>query len=213
MTGKRGIQLCLAVVLHVTVCFALPPTIGIASAVGSFILNSNRVYGNANLFDGSELKTGRASSQVFLQNGAALTLGINSAGTVYRDHLLLEKGATKVDNMNGYSIRTADYRIEQQQPASQAVVRLDGDMLEVAALAGSLGVFNQKGSLLTHIGAGTASAFQTEEPDTRGGNAPNRPNNNNRLKYQTATALLLAATLAGLGLAIAAIVQPEPTSH
>ena len=213
MRGKRGIQWCLAVLLSVTLCFPLPPTIGIASAVGSFIVNSNRVYGNANLFEGSELKTGKASSQVFLQNGAALTLGINSAGTVYRDHLLLEQGATKIDNMNGYSIRTDDYRIEQELPTSQAVVRLDGDMVEVAALAGSLGVFNKKGSLLTHIGAGTASAFQVGEPDTRGGQGNSRPNNNNRLKTQAAMALLLAATLTGLGLAIAAIVQPEPTSH
>ncbi len=207
----RILPFLLATFLSLASCLALPPTIGIASAVGTFIVNSNQVDGNANLFDGSEIKTGKASSQIFLQNGAALTLGIDSAGTVYRDHLLLQGGATKVDNMNGYSIYADTYRIEQGQPASQAVVRLDGDTVEVAALAGSLNIFDKKGALLTHIGTGTASAFQTGA--SGGGQGGATPNNNNRRKYETATALLLAAMLAGLGLAVVAIVQPAPTSR
>lgn len=211
MSAKRISQICLGSVLSVAACFALPPTIGIASAVGTFIVNSNRVDGNANLFEGSELKTGKASSQVFLRNGAALTLGIDSAGTIYGDHLVLQQGATKVDNMNGYSVHAATYRIEQGQPASQAVVRLDGSMLEIAALAGSLNVFNHSGALLTHVGTGTATAFQTGAGGP--GQGSSNPNNNNRKKYEAATALLLAATLAGLGLAVAAIVQPSPTSQ
>ncbi len=212
MRGKRSAQFCFITVLFVMGCVALPPTIGIASAVGSFTLNSNQVDGNANLFEGSEIKTAKASSQIFLQNGAALTLGIDSAGTVYRNHLLLQEGATKIDNMDGYSVHAASYRVEQGQPASQAVIRLDGDMVEVAALAGSLNVFDKKGALLTHIGSGTASAFQTGASGG-GGQGTATPNNNNRRKYETATALLLAATLAGLGLAVVAIVQPAPTSH
>lgn len=212
MRGKRSAQFCFITVLFVMGSVALPPTIGIASAVGSFTLNSNQVDGNANLFEGSEIKTAKASSQIFLQNGSALTLGIDSAGTVYRNHLLLQEGATKIDNMDGYSVHAASYRVEQGQPASQAVIRLDGDMVEVAALAGSLNVFDKKGALLTHIGSGTASAFQTGASGG-GGQGTATPNNNNRRKYETATALLLAATLAGLGLAVVAIVQPAPTSH
>ena len=211
MKGTHSLRLCLTFLLSLVVCFAVQPTIGIATAVGTFIVNSNRVDGNANLFEGSELKTGKASSRVFLQNGAALTLGIDSAGTIYRDHLVLQQGATKVDNMNGYSVHASDYRIEQGQSASQAVVRLDEDMVEVAALAGSLNVLDKKGALLTHIGSGTASAFQAGAG--AGGQGIPNPNNNNRRKYKTATALLLAATLAGLGLAVDAIMQPAPTSH
>ena len=211
MRKNGGAAFCLVFLLSTSLGLALPPTIGIASAVGTFIVNSNAVDGNANLFEGSEIKTGRASSQIFLQNGAALVLGIDSAGTVYRNHLLLEQGATKVDNMDGYSIHAREYRIEQGQPASQAVVRLDKNMVEVAALAGSLNVLDRKGALLTHIGSGTASAFQAGGSGSNNGSPT--PNSNNRLKTTTATALLLAATLAGLGLAVAAIVQPEPTSH
>ncbi len=207
----RIFTLLLAVVLA---CSALPPTIGIASAFGSFVVNSNRVDGNANLFEGSELKTGKASSEVLLRNGAALTLGIDSSGTIYADHLLLQEGATKVDNMNGYSVHAADYRIDEGQPASQAVVRIEEDMVEVAALSGSLNVFDRQGALLTHIGAGTATAFQTgASPRPNRGGGGLTPNNNNRLKYRAAGTLLLAGTLAGLGLAVATFVQPAPTSQ
>lgn len=207
----KSLYFCFVSSLSLAVSLALPPTIGIASAVGTFMVNSNEVEGNSNLFEGSEIRTGKASSQIFLQNGATLTLGIDSAGTIYRDHLLLQGGATKVDNMNGYSIHAATYRIEQGQAASQAVVRLDGDTLEVAALAGSLNVFDRKGALLTHIGSGTASAFQFGAPG--GGQGSATPNNNNRIKREAATALLFAITLAGLGLAIDAILQPAPTSR
>ena len=214
----RAIRICAGSLLAAALGFSLPPTIGIASAVGSFVVNSSRVDGNSNLFDGSEIKTGKASSQILLQSGAALTLGIDSAGTVYRDHLLLQEGATEVNDMNGFSIHAGSLRIKQSQPASQAVVRLTEGTVEVAALSGSLDVFDRGGSLLTHIGAGTASAFQSgasAPPRSEGGsNVPSPPpNNNNHKKYVTATSLLLAGTLAGLGLAVAAVVQPAPTSQ
>ena len=211
MAGKRATQFGLLTILISSASAAIPPTIGVASAVGAFVVNSSQVNGNANLFDGSEVKTGQASSQVFLQSGSALTLGIDSTGVIYHDHLLLKQGATKVDNMNGFSVHAGDYLIEEQTIATEAVVRLDGDTVEVAALSGSLAVFDGKGALLTRIGSGTASAFQTGS--SGGGQNSPTANNNNRKKYEAATALLLAATLAGLGLAVAAIVQPSPTSH
>ena len=212
MAGIKGFQLYLIASLSFFSCYALPPTIGVASAIGTIVVNNAPVEGNANLFEGSEIKTGKASSQIFLQNGAALTLGIDSSGTIYRDHLLLSAGATKVDNMNGYNIQADRYHIEEGLRSSQAVVRLNSDAVEVAALAGSLNVFDEKGALLTRIGAGTASAFQSGAgPGTPG---PNRPkaNNNNRIRIRTAAYLLLGVTLAGLGLAVASIVQPAPTS-
>ena len=211
MRGNNVTRFAIAALMCVATSSAMPPTIGVASAFGMFVVNHNQVNGNANLFDGSELKTTRASSQIFLESGAALTLGIDSAGIIYRDHLLLQQGATKVDNMNGFSVHAANYRIEEGQAATQAVVRLDTDVVEVAALTGSLNVFDEKGALLTRIGSGTASAFQTG--GSGGGQGSPTANNNNRTKYRTATALLLAVTLAGLGLAVAAIVQPSPTSQ
>ncbi len=202
MKLKRPSKFCLAATLSIASSFAVTPTIGVASAFGTFTVNSAEVEGNANIFDGSQIKTDRASSQVFLQNGAALVVGTNSAGTIYKDHLLLQSGVTKVDNMGGYAVQAASYRIQADQPVSQAVVRVDGDTIEVAALSGSLNVF-QNGALLTHISAGTASAFQSGASADQSG----ATSQVNTKKKKLALFLLLAA-LVGLGLGVDAILQP-----
>jgi hypothetical protein len=190
--------------VSITSLLAATPTIGVASAVGTFMINGAEVEGNANVFDGSEIKTSNASSQIFLQNGSALTLGIQSSGIFYHDRFLLERGTTKVANMNRFAIESGSYRIEGT-PAAQAIVRLDGDTVEVAALTGSLNVFNSKGALLTRIGSGTASAFQS---GATAGQSGATAENNNKKKKLAALMLLLGGSLAGLGLAVDAILQP-----
>ncbi len=198
-------RLGFATISLTTFSLAATPTIGVATAVGTFKVNSSSVEGNANVFDGSEIRTGKAPSQVFLRSGSAVTLGTNSSGALYRDHIVLEDGATKVDNMTGYSVHAASYKIQAGQAGSQAVVRFNGGDVEVAALKGSLDVFNGRGVLLTHIGAGTASAFN-KDPQA-GPNSGPPPNTANRPK-EAALYGILAASIAGLGLAVDAIVQP-----
>ncbi|MBV8068807.1 MAG: hypothetical protein JO270_02805 [Acidobacteriaceae bacterium] len=207
---RRFFQLGAAVLSTALLCAALPPIIGVASALGTFIVNSAEVQGNANLFDGAQIKTSKASSQIFLQNGASLVLGIDSAGTIYRDRLVLEQGAAKIDNMSGFAVEAREYRIVSGQPASQVVVRLNGESVEVAALAGSVNVLNTGGALLTRIGSGTATAFQSNGGN--GGSGTARPNNNNRIRKDAALYLLLVGALAGLGLGVAAISESTSTS-
>ncbi len=205
MAVNRFLTFCFAAALSVISSFAVTPTIGVASAVGSFEVNSAAVEGNANLFDGSQVRTTEASSQILLQNGAALTLAVNSAGTIYKDHLLLLQGATKADKMNGYTIQAARYRIEGVQPGSQAVVRLSDGSVQVAALGGSLKVFNEKGALLTRIGAGTASAFNTGAPTGQSGATAGTIS---KTKALTELYLMLGGSIAGLGVATDAVLQP-----
>lgn len=208
---KRTIlQLCIAAAFSAVISFALPPTIGVASAPGTFVVNNAEVQGNANLFDGAQIKTSKVSSQLFLQNGVSLILGTASSGTIYTDRLILEQGATKIDNMRSFSVDAGDYRIASAQAASQAVVRLNGTSVEVAALTGSLNVFDG-GVLLARIGAGTAAAFQNGVNGYKNYGTP-RKNNNNVVRRDAALFLLLAA-LAGISLAVASIGGSEPTSR
>ncbi|MGA8027347.1 MAG: hypothetical protein WB992_09375 [Bryobacteraceae bacterium] len=204
MKLNRFWTMCFGVVFGVGSSFAITPTIGVASSTGSFKVNSALVDGNANLFDSSHVQTVDASSNVFLQTGATFTLGINSAGAIYKDHLLLEQGVAKLTNMNAFSVEAGAYRIESGQPLTQAVVRLNGSTLEVAALTGSVNVLNEKGALLTRIGAGTASAFQAAPGGQSGASA----GNNNRKKKEVIEYTALGGMLAGLGIAVDAILQP-----
>ncbi len=229
------LKLCFATALSTGFLFAVTPTIGVASAFGTFTVNDATVEGNANVFEGSQIKTGTASSRVYLQNGAALTLGLNSTGTFYKDHVVLQQGATRVDGMNRYSIDAAHYRIRSAEPTSEAVVRLDGGELQIAALSGSVSVFSRQGALLTRIGAGTASSFDAgNNPAATGQNTATTGQSGATAGQSGATAatpeeerrrrrrreaflfLTLGATLGGLGLAVDAILQPgsgpAPTS-
>jgi len=209
MTLQKLPKLLAVAVVTLALTFAASPAIGIASAVGTFMLNSSEVEGNANLFDGSRIRTDKASSKVYLMSGAALVLGINSAGTIYRDHFTLNQGATKVDNLTGYSIHADKYDIRQGKPSSQAVVRLDQGTVEIAALAGSLNIFDEKGALLTRIGAGTASAFQSGLSTLPSGASTD---NNNRARRLALLSIMTGSALTGLGLATDAILQSASTS-
>lgn len=204
MKLNRFSTFCFAAGLSVACSFAVTPAIGVASAVGTFLVNSAVVAGNANLFDGSQIRTVDTPSQVFLQSGPALTLGTNSIATLYKNRLLLQQGLTKVGSMNGYSIEAATYRIRGGEPTSQAVVRLNEGVLEVAALNGPLEVFNGQGALLTRIGAGTASAFQSGATAGQSGASSNAGSTKKLVKLSAA----LGGMLAGLGVAVDAILQP-----
>jgi hypothetical protein len=107
--------------------------------------------------------------------------------------------------MSSYAIEAGSYRIEGSEPVSQAIVRLDGDTVEIAALNGALKVFDGKGALLTRIGAGTASAFQS---GATAGQSGASTQNNNQKKKLGALILFLGGALAGLGIAVDAILQP-----
>ncbi len=237
MAPKNLSKLCFAAALSATCSFAITPPIGVASALGTFTLNDAKIEGNANVFDGSQITTSTASSQVYLRSGAMLTLGINSAATFYKDHLVLRQGATRVEGMNHYGIQAASYRVQSAEPLSEAVVRVVGGQLQVASLTGVVNVFNRQGALLSRVAAGTASAFGTSANNTTANGTPNPQSGATagqppagqsgatattpeeaaaaRKRAQEKLFLALGVTMAGLGLAVDAILQPgspTPTS-
>src|SRR5712692_4550835 len=92
-------RITIVFLLTVCVCGMLPaasPTIGVAMANGNFLLDRSPVVGNANVFEGSVIETGKAMSDLTLANGLKMRLGTESRGRVFRDRLVLEKGAGQV---------------------------------------------------------------------------------------------------------------------
>ncbi len=173
---RYGMKLtCLRIVAAVTAlsagsAFAVTPVIGVASAFGSFTVNSSQVTGNSNVYDGSQINTGSTASQIFLQGGPSVMLATNTGATVYNDHLVLTQGAVRVDNMNKYDVQALGYRVAPDEPNSQAAVRLREGAVEVASMSGALKVFDKNGAMLTRIGAGTASSFKPGQSGADPGN-------------------------------------------
>jgi hypothetical protein len=167
-----SIRLLLVCLLVGAVAFGASPSLGLAVANGSFQLDQSKVYGNATLFDGSLIQTAAVSSDLVLQNGARLRLGVESQARVHSDRLVLEKGQTEIASASGYSIEALGLRAVPDSPQSRLVVTYSGPTrIQVAALAGSARISGANGVLVANVPAGTALDLN---PQVAGAAAPSK---------------------------------------
>ena len=201
-----------ATALSVTSAFAATPAIGVASAFGSFTVNSAQVSGNANVLDGSQVRTDKSSSQIYLQSGPSLTLATNTAATVYNDHLVLTQGSARVDNMSSYSVEASGYRVVPEDATSQAIVRLNSGAVEVASMSGALKVFDRDGAMLTRVGAGTASSFKPQTGASGAGSAGAGAAKGTVVSSSVLLYSAIVVGLAGVGVGAAALASSNNSS-
>src|SRR5262249_25726526 len=116
--------------------------IGIAMSQGNIVINNSQTAGNATIFDGSTLETRSASSEIRLNGGAQLRLSTESRGTVYTDHVTLEKGSARIA---GYSANANGLNVRADGNSSATVSMRDQGVVEIAALTGNVRVFNAAG--------------------------------------------------------------------
>jgi hypothetical protein len=135
-------------------------SIGTASARGDLRIDSYSVKGNATLFDGSVVETNEASADLRLQKGAQITLSAASRGTLYSDHLVLQRGEGEIKSAGAYQLEANGLRVIPSDPSSHGVVSVkSGDVIEVASLSGSFGVTNSQGVTLANILPGHSYSF------------------------------------------------------
>ncbi|HWF06954.1 MAG TPA: hypothetical protein VG297_00745 [Bryobacteraceae bacterium] len=145
---------------------AATPGIGIAMSQGNIIINSSQTAGNATIFDGSTLETTAASSQVRLNGGAQLRLASESRGTVYTDHVNLERGSARIA---GYSANANGLNVRADGSSSATVSMRDQGVVEIAALTGNVHVFNAAGMTVANLLPGRALDLR---PQDAGASAP-----------------------------------------
>jgi hypothetical protein len=133
---------------------------------GSILIDNSRAAGNATIFEGTILETRSAVSQVHLNGGAQLRLASDSRGTVYTDHVNLEKGTARIA---GYSANASGLNIRADGSASATVSMRDQGVVQIAALTGSVHVFNAAGINVANLLPGRALDLQ---PQDAGASAP-----------------------------------------
>jgi hypothetical protein len=154
--------IALTLVFNLTLVMAAAPAVGIMSARGSFTIDDSSIAGNATLFEGNHVETGKISSQLQLNSGAWMQLAAESSGIVYKDRLVLEKGVGRVEHAGNFQVEANSLRIRPAGDAS-AVVSLRGSgMVEVAALYGRVRVTASNGVLLASLQAGKTVDFTPE---------------------------------------------------
>jgi ferric-dicitrate binding protein FerR (iron transport regulator) len=138
---------------------AASPAIGVASAVGAFMIDNSPVNGNVEIVNGAELRTSVAPSDVHLQNGAQIRLATRSTGAVYSDRVQLEQGALRAGRFENYPIHAGQFQIQADAPGTEAIVRVKGKTIEVASIGGTVKI-TDGGAMLTRVAAGTKMSFQ-----------------------------------------------------
>src|SRR5580704_4807420 len=145
---------------------AATPGIGIAMSEGNIFINSSASAGNATIFDGSTLETQSVASQVRLNGGAQLKFASDSKGTVYSDHVDLQKGSA---NITGYSANANGLKVRADGKASAAISMREQGVVEIAALTGDVHVFNAAGLNVANLAPGRALDLR---PQDAGASAP-----------------------------------------
>jgi hypothetical protein len=142
---------------------AAPPVIGTVTAGGAFRLNGDTVMSNGTLTEGAVIETARGKLSVRLSGGARLSLSAGSRGKLYRDHIILEKGETSLENGIGFHLEASGLTIRPDRETSTGRIGLlASNRVRVAALTGSFRVLNASGLLVANVTAGSALAFEPQ---------------------------------------------------
>jgi len=150
----------------VTLLSAATPGIGIAMSEGNIYINDAKAAGNATISNGSTLETDRATSQVRLNGGAQLRLSTSSRGTIFADHIDLQKGSARIA---GYSANANGLSVRADGSSSATVSMRDQGVVQVAALTGNVHVFNAAGLNVANLVPGRALDLK---PQDAGASAP-----------------------------------------
>jgi hypothetical protein len=155
----------LAVSLTLSLCGILPAAtsmIGVAMANGNFLLDRAEVVGNANVFDGSEVQTTKAMSDLSLTSGLKIRLAMDSRGKVFHDRLVMEQGTGQVSGSK-YLVEARGLRVIAL--GSDATVRValgPEELVEVAAVTGAFHVETLQGIRVANMTSGTALSFSAQ---------------------------------------------------
>jgi hypothetical protein len=137
--------------------------IGTASARGSMRVDGSVVNGNATLFDGTVVETSEATTAVRLDKGVEIKLATDSRGTLYRDRLVLEKGAGELA-AGRFLLQASGLSVTPDAPNSRGVVSFqDPHTVQVSALQGNFHVANSQGLLLASVQPGHMMLFNMQQ--------------------------------------------------
>jgi hypothetical protein len=169
---RFSVQSLIALILtaNLSLGMAAAPAVGIVTAAGSFTIDASNITGNATLFEGNQIETGKASSQLQLNNGARMQLAAESRGIVYRDRLVLEKGTSLIQSGSTSQVEANSLRIRPASESAGAQVSIgQSGTVQVAALRGPVRVTAANGVLLANLQEGKTIDFT---PDSSAGPAP-----------------------------------------
>jgi hypothetical protein len=191
---------------------SLPPNV-LGIALGDqFLLNGAPTPSNANLFQGSRIETLGSPTTVFLHDKCEFLVGPHSAVTFSEHQVHVEKGAVRAKHFGNCKMGYGGMWVAGVGENADGVLSISGESMEVASVSGDLQVVNSSGEIISTVSSGSVTTLGASTGSgAASGASVGVPGG---ISGRTAVLLGVGAgvALAGLGLAVDAILQPTPTS-
>ncbi len=143
--------------------------IGTATARGDLLVDGYAVKGDATLFEGTVVETGKASAALRLEKGVEIKLSSNSRGTVHRDRLVLQEGSSEWRSTSPFLIEANALRITSSGQTPSGIVSMStSNTVRVAALTGEFQVTDSHGLLLAGVHPGNSVSFEEPQAGEQG---------------------------------------------
>ncbi len=140
--------------LAASAAWAGSDVIGVAVSNGRLEVDRSEVTGNANLSEGSTVRTRAEAGRIQWKSGAKAALAPNSSARVFGDHFVLEKGTGYVSTPS-MRAQARGFDVIPAEGGQAQVALLDGGV-QVAALRGSVKVKGADGMVLARVIPGKA---------------------------------------------------------
>jgi len=141
------------------------PSIGSATARGELRIDNQEVQGSGTLFDGSIVETGTSfasTADLRLANNVAVTLLRDSRGTLYSDHLMLQRGTAQLDSADSFRIQANDMVVVPKEGHSSGIVSIDpANSVTVETKNGTLEIRNSSGASVALVRPGHPLTFSS----------------------------------------------------
>ena len=137
--------------------------IGSVVARGELLVDGYSIKGSGTAFDGTVVETGpeaQSGADLLLGNGTRITLHSNSHGTLFRDHLILDRGEAEISASAPYRVQIDTLVVRTTESNSGARIAIGaGRTIDVFAKEGPLEVIGSRGEILSSIGPHKAQDF------------------------------------------------------
>ena len=176
-----------------------------------FLVNGASTPSNANLLRGTRIQAMEKPTTLYLHDHCEYIVGPHSAVTIGPKVVTLESGSVRAKKFGDCRIMYGGLWVTGS-PNADGLASLTAQNLDIASISGNVQVINGAGDIISTITAGTVSSFGTTAV------ASGASIGGAGIPFKTALLLTsgVGVALAGLGLAVDAILQPAssgtPTS-
>ena len=211
----------LAIGMSAGTAFCAETVIGVASTRGNMEVNSAPVRGNANVADGTSIRTNDTVGQVQLNNGVQVTIGQHSSAAIHADRVQLLQGGAQMSAKMGFGVEALGFHVAPGQSAAVSRVTFqNSNRILVSAMDAPVTV-SKEGVLLARLSPGTTYFFEPDDPQDQPANAAGKKSSGNTkgraakagLSHGAKWGIAAGVAATGLGVGLGVGLSGGDTSH